>query len=232
MGTSRRWPGPSGGPWMPANGRLTRSLNELETRPGSVAVLPSRAGDGTGPVDVGDAGEGLVTRPGNVAIPLLPRVGDGTGLADVGDAGSVLVVGLSPDEVARLGQSYRNALAVELRATPDCFGLRSAVEKSGRRLVDTLEAIDLHGLAWFRPFESVTADERLDEFVARFTDQVAHSVGLTVDAVMRQAAADTARYLVDRSPALRHAVETGDWRWGCGRDRRRAVLHDLSSLFC
>lgn len=209
MGTSRRWPGPSGGPWRPVNGRLTRLLRELEARPGSVVVLPPGADDGTGPANVGDAGEELVTCPGSVAIPP-PRAGGGTGPADVGDAGSVLVVGLSPDEVARLGQSYRNALAVELRAMPDCFGLRSAVEQSGRRLVDILEAIDLHGLAWFRPFESVTAEERLDEFVARFADQVAHSVGLTVDAVVRQAAADTARYLLDRSPALRHAVETGD----------------------
>jgi hypothetical protein len=113
------------------------------------------------------------------------------------------------DEVARLGQAYREALAAELRDTPDCFGLQSAVEQSARRLVDALEAIDLDGLKWLGSFDSSVAEERLDEFVARFIDQVAHSVGLTVDAVVRRAAADAARNLLDRSAALRHAVETG-----------------------
>lgn len=169
MGTSRRWPGPSGGSWRSVNGALTRSLNEL-ARHGSVAVLPSGAGD----------------------------------------AGSVLDVGLSSGEVARLGQSYRDALAAELRVTPDCFSLQSAVEQSGRRLVDALEAIDRYGLAGFSPFESDSVEERLDEFVGRFTDQVAQSVGLTVDAVVRRAVADAARYLLDHSPALRRAVETGN----------------------
>lgn len=179
MGTSRRWPGPSGGAWKPVKGRLTRSLKQLEKPAGNVTLLASEARNDTGP-------------------------------SGIGQVGHELVAGLSPEEVARLGESYCEALAAELRADPERFGLRSAMEHAGVRLVDILEALDQQGLTYLGPFDGVPVEDRLDEFVARFTDQVALSVGLTADAVIRRAAADSARQLLKEIPGLRRAVETGD----------------------
>lgn len=256
MGTSRKWTAPAGGPWRGAHNRMTRSLKDLQDRLGSLPrpVSGQDSADTTrpdvgAPPDIGNTGNDQVVMPGG-AVAATPEVGRGgtapTNVDDIGnervefpdrggipaqrasgDAEPLHIEGLSPSEVARVGQSYRNALAMELSATPDCLGLRTAVEEAGYRLVNTLEAIDQRGLGWLVPFETVPAEERTDEFIARFTNQVAHSVGLTVDAVVRQAAADTAYRLLELSPALRHAVETADKRAGWIDDDLFCMIYRL-----
>ncbi|AHH98587.1 hypothetical protein [Kutzneria albida] len=121
----------------------------------------------------------------------------------------MLITGLAPEEVERLGQAYLTALADDLSADPDRFGLRHSLERAGHALVDLLEAINRHGPAFMAPLVGDTAEERRDAFVAHFTNHVTDSVGLTVDAVVRQVAADTAQTLLDQSPRLRSAVESG-----------------------
>ncbi|WP_211762990.1 hypothetical protein [Kutzneria sp. CA-103260] len=116
---------------------------------------------------------------------------------------------LSPDEVERLGEGFRAALATALQRDPDQFGLRDAVEQAGNRLMDTLQNIDRELPAWLAVADDASVDERRDEFVARFSDEVAGSVGGMADAAVRHAATDAAVAVLDGSPRLRHAVDTG-----------------------
>ena len=148
----------------------------------------------------------LVERGTGAAVPA-PR--SESEPSDSAGPPAVLPPTLPPDELERLGEGFRAALATALRSDPDQFGLQDAVEQAGHRLMDTLQNIDRKLPAWCEVAADASADERRNEFVARFSDEVAGSVGGMAHAAVRYAATDAAIAVLDGSPRLRDAVDTG-----------------------
>ncbi|WP_433391085.1 hypothetical protein [Micromonospora sp. KLBMP9576] len=112
------------------------------------------------------------------------------------------------DSAERLAERYRRALADTLRDDPDMSGLRPAALRVGGQLVSVLADLLDGESALFTDMAGSTAQEREDEFVARFVSTVGGDGGLVGDSVARRAARRTAEKLLDDCPAAEAALRT------------------------
>lgn len=121
----------------------------------------------------------------------------------------VLQKRLSEEKAAQHGTAFLGALESELCADPDSFGLRRTTRHSGRQLVDLLDSLDRQGVEALGSTDGAAPEERRTLFHERFAAEVAGLGRSTTDFVVRRAAVRSAERLLDGSPVLRHAVESG-----------------------
>lgn len=124
--------------------------------------------------------------------------------------GDVLTEGLSRPEIEQHAEAFRDALRSQMLIDRESFGLYETTNATATRFIDTVEEI-ANG-SWFYIETEETGPppgERRDIFVTRFVDRVSSSVGLPMDAVMRHAVTDSVEELIDQSPELQTAIETG-----------------------
>lgn len=151
---------------------------------------------------------------------LKPHVRQGSG----GSGPPIVSRWLPPDKVEEYAQSFLETLEADLRNSPAAHGLVPAVHRAGERLAEVLAAMTNEGIASLGLSESLTSwgeptpAERTDAFIARFTDQVAVSLGRPADAAIRRACVTTAERILEKAPRVRAVVEDGedlvDWLTG------------------
>jgi hypothetical protein len=116
---------------------------------------------------------------------------------------------LSPDEIERVGIRFQEALASALLQDRSRFGLVDGLGNAGGRLLDTLEKLDRRVSDWLEVSKGTTAEDRRNEFVMAFVDEVAGAPGLQTDAAIRSAATDAAFTILERDARISKAVESG-----------------------
>jgi hypothetical protein len=166
MGTSTRWPGPSGGGWRASSNNLTRTLHGVADRAGEAPVPAPREPDSSPPAM------------------------------------------LFPDEIERTGIKFQEALTSTLLQDQSRFGLIDGLEAAGGRLLDTLETLDRRIPDWLAASEGKTAEDRRNEFVMAFVDEVTGAPGFQTDAAIRSAATDSAFAILQKDASIARAVET------------------------
>lgn len=164
-----------------------------------------------------------------------PR-GDGweTFRRSIGQAGGTAGQATTPDEipdprrghgpiseqgVKKRGQRFLDALAEELRADPDAFGLRDTMRDGADQLVHALNELR-RDLTAFGPPPPEWAGSGADWFMSEFVTAVAGERTGIVDAFVRRSATRCAEILLD-DPRVSEAVE--------GRARSSTLAMDL---FC
>jgi hypothetical protein len=126
---------------------------------------------------------------------------------------------ISPQGVATGGQRFLDALAEELQADPDVFGLRDTMRDGADRLVHVMEELR-RDLATFGPPPPEWTGSGADWFMSEFVTAVAGERTGIVDAFVRRSATRCAEKLLD-DPRVREAV--------AGEARSSSLAMDL---FC
>lgn len=123
--------------------------------------------------------------------------------------------------VGDFGGACRRALADDLAADPDKFGLRPAMLSAGERLLDTLEALQRDGLDAILTPEDMPKDISDDAIRLAFTDAVAGRGTLITETSVRRAAGRCADLLVEREAGRED-----------GSGRRNGSQKLTGELFC
>jgi hypothetical protein len=111
------------------------------------------------------------------------------------------------DRVEKAAERLARALSAELRCDPDFMGFRTTARRCGHALVDVLTNLD----RWSQSTTGLASpSDPEDRFVRWFIDEVAGDSGLLVDALARRAARRTAERLLEKCPAVRDAVLSGE----------------------
>lgn len=117
-------------------------------------------------------------------------------------------------DVAPFAEACRRALADDLRADPDRYGLRPALLAAGERLVGALDLLHRDGPRALLRAEGPVADDPVDALYVAFIDRVAGSRMLVTDTAVRRAAARCADRLTGADGPVATALRGDDGRSG------------------